>query len=85
MISFLPFLICNAQSDNEATVTGAFGVFDSRGTGEINTDDLYRALTTMGDKLSEAEWDEAASVADKDGKFLYREFVKEMFGARTSV
>lgn len=39
----------------------------------------------MGDKLTEAEWEEAAGVADKDGRFLYREFVKEMFGARQSV
>lgn len=60
-------------------------MFDPRGTGQIDADELYKALTTMGDKLSEAEWEEAAAVADKDGKFLYREFVKEMFGARTSV
>lgn len=73
------------QSDNEATVTGAFAVFDPRGNGDINSDELYKALTTMGDKLTEAEWEEAAGVADKEGRFLYREFVKEMFGARQAV
>ena len=32
-----------------------FEVFDPKGTGFVDADDLYQKLTTMGDKLTSAE------------------------------
>lgn len=73
------------QTDSESTVRNAFAVFDPKGNGYINSDELYKSLTTMGDKLTESEVGEVFAVpgVDKDGSFMYPEFMKEMFGAKT--
>lgn len=40
----------------------------------------------MGDnRLTSAEADQMLEVATKDGKFLYEEFIKEVFGSRTGM
>jgi Ca2+-binding EF-hand superfamily protein len=60
-------------------------VFDPKSNGYINSDELYKSLTTMGDRLTESEVGEMFAVqgVDRDGNFYYGDFMKEMFGARS--
>ena len=49
-----PFLV-STGTDPEDVIKNAFGCFDEEGTGQIHEDRLRELLTTMGDRLTDAE------------------------------
>lgn len=55
-----------------------FQVFDKEGTGEIGVGELRYILTSLGEKLSDAEVDELLKGVDvsRDGNVRYVDFVK---------
>lgn len=58
-----------AGADEEDVIINAFNLFDE-GEGKCKEDTLKRALTTWGEKFSEAEVDEALAEAPMDDKGL---------------
>lgn len=68
------------QSDFENKLLDAFRIFDKEGTGRIGTAELRHIVTTLGDRLSEAEADEMIAMADPDhsGYVKYGEFVEKL-------
>lgn len=63
-------------------VLAAFRVFDESGSGFLRVHDLRTALTTMGERLSDDEFDQLmllAQVGD-NGLVDYRELSKKMVG-----
>ncbi len=64
----------------EKELLEAFRVFDREGKGFLPTAELRHIVTTLGEKLSEAEADEMILEADPDktGKVDYAKFIKKM-------
>ena len=52
---FLFVLHLCSGTDPEDVIKNAFGCFDEEGTGQIHEDRLRELLTTMGDRLTDAE------------------------------
>jgi len=71
------------EVDSEKELTDAFSVFDKEGTGELNTNDLRNALTTMGESLPEEEVDNVLKQVDKDGKIKIEDIIKVLIGNST--
>eukprot|EP01089_Gocevia_fonbrunei_P009965 TRINITY_DN22430_c0_g1_i1.p1 TRINITY_DN22430_c0_g1~~TRINITY_DN22430_c0_g1_i1.p1 ORF type:complete len:148 (-),score=44.85 TRINITY_DN22430_c0_g1_i1:18-461(-) len=65
--------------DSEDVIIDAFNTFDRQDRGFIPIDELRRALTTQGDKLTDAEWRAVAKEA-QEGKLHYEQFVKKILG-----
>lgn len=78
---FMQFLEIVAQklkdTDNEEELREAFRVFDQEGNGRLSAAELRHCLTTLGDKMTEAEADELIREADidNDGEIVYEEFI----------
>eukprot|EP01087_Luapelamoeba_hula_P007206 TRINITY_DN174_c0_g1_i1.p1 TRINITY_DN174_c0_g1~~TRINITY_DN174_c0_g1_i1.p1 ORF type:complete len:154 (+),score=39.40 TRINITY_DN174_c0_g1_i1:105-566(+) len=69
------------KMDSEDEILRAFNTFDRNDKGVIPADELRRNLTTLGDKLSEAEIRAVLKEgSDEEGKFDYEKFVKIMTG-----
>lgn len=47
----------------------AFAVFDKKRTGRLSRQELSTILTTIGDKMTQAEVDDLIRMADRDGKY----------------
>lgn len=64
----------------ERELLDAFRVFDREGKGYMPTAELRHVVTTLGEKLTEAEADEMINEADPDktGKVDYAKFIKKM-------
>lgn len=64
----------------ERELLDAFRVFDREGKGYMPTAELRHIVTTLGEKLTEAEADEMINEADpeKTGKVDYAKFIKKM-------
>ena len=84
IIDFEEFVIMmnrrNKETDVEDEVINAFRVFDSDGDGIISSNELRHIMTSLGDKLNDAEVDEMIREADVDnnGLIYYEEFVRMM-------
>lgn len=61
----------------------AFRVFDKDGSGKISTQELRHIMTSVGEKLTEAEADEMMKQADpgSTGTVDYVAFVKRLVSA----
>lgn len=64
----------------ERELIEAFRVFDREGKGIIATAELRHIVTSLGEKLTEAEADEMMAEADPDrsGNVDYQKFIKKM-------
>ncbi|KAI3379934.1 hypothetical protein SNEBB_002541 [Seison nebaliae] len=71
------------KKGQEKEMIEAFRVFDARGEGAVGALEVRRALTSFGEKLSEAEVEEMLGEIriDADGKFKYAEFVKKLMSS----
>ncbi|ODQ78637.1 hypothetical protein BABINDRAFT_172009 [Babjeviella inositovora NRRL Y-12698] len=69
-IDFPEFLTMMARkmkdTDSEAEIAEAFKVFDRNGDGKISAAELRHVLTSIGEKLTDAEVDEMIREADAD-------------------
>jgi len=84
LIFFKDIFVQNKREvDSEKELTDAFSVFDKEGTGELNTNDLRNALTTMGESLPEEEVDNVLKQVDKDGKIKIEDIIKVLIGNST--
>ena len=65
------------EGDTEEDIRMAFAVFDKDGSGQIDAAELRHLMTSMGEKLTDAEVDEllAAADADNSGTIDFEEFV----------
>eukprot|EP00457_Paulinella_chromatophora_P011269 gb/GEZN01011401.1/.p2 GENE.gb/GEZN01011401.1/~~gb/GEZN01011401.1/.p2 ORF type:complete len:161 (+),score=42.26 gb/GEZN01011401.1/:159-641(+) len=54
------------DGDDEKEMREAFALFDPTGKKKVSKDDIKRVLTTVGEKLTDAEVDEMLKMADKD-------------------
>lgn len=70
------------QVDTEENLTGAFKVFDPELSGYIDGEALRKELTTKGEPLTSAEWNELVSVAGKNGQIDYMVFVNTLFSKK---
>eukprot|EP01113_Clastostelium_recurvatum_P043907 TRINITY_DN733_c0_g1_i1.p1 TRINITY_DN733_c0_g1~~TRINITY_DN733_c0_g1_i1.p1 ORF type:complete len:158 (-),score=48.33 TRINITY_DN733_c0_g1_i1:147-620(-) len=71
------------QTSNEEILRGAFRSFDPDGLGYVPTPYLRDCLTTMGDKLTKAEFQELQSVAENEKQEIrYDLFVGLMFAKK---
>merc|ERR1711981_285786 len=70
------------QVDTEENLTGAFKVFDPELSGYIDGEALRKDLTTKGEPLTSAEWNELVSVAGKNGQIDYMVFVNTLFSKK---
>ncbi|EGG24391.1 Regulatory myosin light chain [Cavenderia fasciculata] len=71
------------QTSNEQILSNAFKTFDPEGLGYIPTKDLAKALTTLGDKLNEAELEELKAVSENEQKQIkYELFVNTLFAKK---
>eukprot|EP01137_Pigoraptor_chileana_P015474 Opistho-2@71444 len=81
-INFTMFLTLFGEklngTDPEDVIRNAFGCFDQGGTGLVNVEQLRELLTTMGDRLTEDEFDDMLRGAPVDSKdnFNYVEFTR---------
>ena len=67
--------------ETEVDICDAFRVFDVKGNGVISSKKMKKILTSMGEKLSEEEFDlmvREAECYNGDGKIKYEKFVKFM-------
>lgn len=67
-------------TDSESELLQAFEVLDPRRTGLISTDSLKEYLTTMGDRISEEDFELMLRGVQSDdaGRINYRQFVKTL-------
>uniref|UniRef100_A0A0G4GR41 Calmodulin n=1 Tax=Chromera velia CCMP2878 TaxID=1169474 RepID=A0A0G4GR41_9ALVE len=66
------------QEPNFDDVLKAFKVFDREEKGEVSVEELRHVLTTMGERITEQEFDEImrANNIDPKGVIEYHDFVK---------
>ncbi|KAJ2146345.1 Calmodulin [Coemansia sp. RSA 678] len=67
---------------HEDEIMEAFRVFDKNGDGVISAQELRHVMTSLGEKLTDAEIEEMIREADVDGdgQINYEEFAKMMTG-----
>ena len=81
-IDFPEFLTMMARkmkdTDSEAEIAEAFKVFDRNGDGKISAAELRHVLTSIGEKLSDADVDQMIREADtnNDGEIDIKEFTQ---------
>lgn len=81
-IDFPEFLTMMARkmkdTDSEAEILEAFKVFDRNGDGKISAAELRHVLTSIGEKLSDADVDQMIREADvnNDGEIDIQEFTQ---------
>lgn len=81
-IDFPEFLTMMARkmkdTDSEAEIAEAFKVFDRNGDGKISAAELRHVLTSIGEKLSDADVDQMIREADvnNDGEIDIQEFAQ---------
>lgn len=79
-IDFPEFLTMMARkmkdTDSEEEIAEAFKVFDRNGDGKISAAELRHVLTSIGEKLSDADVDQMIKEADtnNDGEIDIQEF-----------
>ena len=56
----------------------AFARFDRDDTGSVSVSDLKEALTTLGDKMSDEEFDQLVKDAGGGSSIDYKDFVNDM-------
>ncbi|MEN2496167.1 MAG: hypothetical protein MHMPM18_000722 [Marteilia pararefringens] len=66
--------------DEEEELINAFRVFDKRGTGKLFIEDFRQIMTTMGERLSDQEFEELMKLikVDKNGEFEYNELINAL-------
>lgn len=63
----------------EESLISCFKIFDKKNTGFINVDEFKNAMTTVGDRMDAASFEEILRWADVKGeKIEYKEFVKKL-------
>jgi len=67
--------------DEKQELINAFGVFDKHNTGKLLVEDFKQIMTTMGEKLTDAEFDEMMKLTNVDeaGEFDYMGKFTEYF------
>lgn len=70
-IDFNEFIVMmkntNLELDSDEEIKTTFRVFDSDGNGYISAAELRHVMSTLGEKLTDAEIDEMILEADTDG------------------
>jgi calmodulin len=66
------------MGDSEADIIAAFKEFDKSGTGKLDAEEFRYIMTTIGEKYTDAEYDELLADAGGGSKIDYAKFVKEM-------
>ena len=69
------------QPETEKDILDSFRAFDVKGNGVISSKKMKKILTTMGEKLTDEEFDfmiREAECYNGDGKVKYEKFVKVM-------
>ena len=56
-------------------IIAAFASFDNGNSGKVDAEELRKALTTMGDKLSDREFEELHKYAGGMSNIDYKKFV----------
>ena len=85
-IDFKEFLTLMSRktrdADSQDELREAFKVFDKDGNGYISAAELRHVMTSLGEKLTDAEVDAMMKEADADGdgQVDYEEFVKYVIG-----
>lgn len=76
-------LVGSPAKDQKEELLEAFRVFDPENSGFIHTGELRHILTTLGEKLTEAEADEMVAIADprNSGEVRYPDLVDKIMGA----
>jgi len=66
------------QAAQREALVAAFRVFDKENTGSVSVKDLKHVLTSVGDKMTDTEFDEImkGALVDRDGQIQYESFVK---------
>lgn len=66
------------REDTEEHIKASFKIFDKNNTNEVSVQELKHVLITIGEKLSEDEFDEMIKEAeiDKNGMINCNDFVK---------
>ena len=59
-------------------IIAAFSTFDNDNKGKVSADEMRRALTTMGDKMSEKEVDKFLEEAGGGSSIDYKSFVEKL-------
>ena len=73
------YLTCQQNAPTEETLLECFKAFDKKNEGRINFEEFKKAMTTVGDCMDEASFDEIMEkVEHKDGYINYGEVVKEL-------
>ena len=69
------------EPENEEGICEAFKAFDIEGSGTISLDELRKMLTSMGEKLSDEEFEFMVKEANVtiNGEIKYEDFVKNVF------
>lgn len=69
-----------SAAELEMQLTDAFRVFDKDGSGSIATAELRHIMTSLGERLTEAEADEMVKQADPEGRGQvdYAAFIKRL-------
>ena len=62
---------------SEEEIIAAFKCFDKDGSGKIDVDDFRQAMTMMGEKMTNAEFDQMVEDAGGGSTIKYEKFVKE--------
>lgn len=72
-----------SAAELETQLTDAFRVFDKDGSGSIATAELRHIMTSLGERLTEAEADEMVKQADPEGRGQvdYAAFIKRLVAA----
>ena len=75
----------SAKPQTEDQIKAAFKAFDKDGNGFVSASDLRHALTSLGEKFTQAEVDEVIRVldVDSDGQVNYEQLVHAMVGITT--
>ena len=66
----------NRRIMSDEDVISAFRQLDTEGKGKISEDDMRRYMTTMGDKMSDREFDMFMKDAGGGSSVNYEKFVK---------
>ena len=69
------------RPETEKDICDAFRAFDVKGNGVISSKKMKKIMTSMGEKLSDEEFDimiKEAECYNGDGKVKYEKFVKFM-------
>eukprot|EP00992_Anisonema_acinus_P012534 TRINITY_DN8179_c0_g1_i1.p2 TRINITY_DN8179_c0_g1~~TRINITY_DN8179_c0_g1_i1.p2 ORF type:complete len:154 (+),score=72.84 TRINITY_DN8179_c0_g1_i1:57-518(+) len=79
-VKFKAFMLPQLEEDPDTKdmLLNAFKIFDKNGLGFIQTAELKHVMTGLGERYSDAEFDELVRAVDRDGFIQYDEFADRL-------